>query len=261
MPYILALDQGTTSSRAIVFDHDGADRRRRAAGVPADLPAARLGRARPAGDLGDADRRRRRGARPRAACGRATSPPSASPTSARRPSSGTARPASPSTTRSSGRTAAPPAFCDRLQRDGHEAAHPRTTGLRHRRLLLRHARSPGSSTTSPAPAPRAERRRAGLRHDRHAGWSGSSPAARRTSPTSRNASRTMLFNIHTLAVGRRAAASCSACRASMLPEVRSSSEVYGRVVDDARRRRRRRSPASPAISRRRCSARCASRRG
>ena len=24
MPYILALDQGTTSSRAIVFDHDGA---------------------------------------------------------------------------------------------------------------------------------------------------------------------------------------------------------------------------------------------
>src|SRR6516164_1749166 len=26
MPYILALDQGTTSSRAIVFDHDGAIR-------------------------------------------------------------------------------------------------------------------------------------------------------------------------------------------------------------------------------------------
>jgi len=26
MPYILALDQGTTSSRAIVFDHDGAVR-------------------------------------------------------------------------------------------------------------------------------------------------------------------------------------------------------------------------------------------
>ena len=56
MPYILALDQGTTSSRAIVFDHDGGDRRRRAEGVPADLPAAGLGRARPAGDLGDADR-------------------------------------------------------------------------------------------------------------------------------------------------------------------------------------------------------------
>ena len=26
MSYILALDQGTTSSRAILFDHDGADR-------------------------------------------------------------------------------------------------------------------------------------------------------------------------------------------------------------------------------------------
>ena len=65
MPYILALDQGTTSSRAIVFDHDGAIKARGAEGIHADLSRSRLGRARPAGDLGVADRRRRRGARPR----------------------------------------------------------------------------------------------------------------------------------------------------------------------------------------------------
>ena len=68
MPYILALDQGTTSSRAIVFDRDGAHPGRRAEGIHArSFPQRRLGRARPAGDLGVADRRRRRGARPRAA--------------------------------------------------------------------------------------------------------------------------------------------------------------------------------------------------
>ena len=41
-----------------------------------------------------------------------------------------------------------------------------------------------------------------------------------------NASRTLLFNIHTLVVGRRAASALDVPRA-MLPEVRQSSEVYG----------------------------------
>ena len=49
--FILALDQGTTSSRAIVFRHDGAARLVGAAGVPADLPVARARRARSRGDL------------------------------------------------------------------------------------------------------------------------------------------------------------------------------------------------------------------
>ena len=39
MPFVLALDQGTTSSRAIVFDAHGTARLR-AAGVPPDLPRA-----------------------------------------------------------------------------------------------------------------------------------------------------------------------------------------------------------------------------
>ena len=91
--YVLALDQGTSSSRAILFD-----RARRAggagvAGVPADLPAAGLGVARSGGDLVVAARSgaqacsRTRGRAPR------TSPRSASRTSARRRSSGNGRPA------------------------------------------------------------------------------------------------------------------------------------------------------------------------
>ena len=60
---ILALDQGTTSSRAIVFAGDGrcaASRSRRSRALPAD----RLGRAGPAGDLGGAARDGRGGAAP-----------------------------------------------------------------------------------------------------------------------------------------------------------------------------------------------------
>ena len=62
MTYLLALDQGTSSSRSIVFDARGPHRRDGAARVPPDLPAARLGRARSAGDLGHAARHRAGGA-------------------------------------------------------------------------------------------------------------------------------------------------------------------------------------------------------
>ena len=54
MQYVIALDQGTTSSRAIVFDRAGRHSRRRAAGIPPALPAARLGRARRRRNLGHA---------------------------------------------------------------------------------------------------------------------------------------------------------------------------------------------------------------
>ena len=73
-----------------------------------------------------------------------------------------------------------------------------------------------------------------------------------------NASRTLLFDIHTLdwddellRHARRAAARCC-------PRCASSSEVYGETDADAASARRFRSPASPAISRRRSSARPAS---
>ena len=95
--YVAAVDQGTTSTRC----HDLRPRRRtsagaRPAGAPADLPPARLGGARPAGDLG-ADPGGDRGAALRQAGvrGRRTWRPSASPTSARPPWCGTANTGQP----------------------------------------------------------------------------------------------------------------------------------------------------------------------
>ncbi len=84
---------------------------------------------------------------------------SASPTSARRPSCGTAQRVSRCTTRSSGRTAAPPTFCDEL----------RGAGPRRHRFVQRPAcrsmhtsrrrRSAGSSTTWTARARKPGRAR------------------------------------------------------------------------------------------------------
>ena len=61
--YIGAIDQGTTSTRFIVFDHSRPDRLRRAKGTRADLSAARLGGARRQRDLAAHPRSDRRGAR------------------------------------------------------------------------------------------------------------------------------------------------------------------------------------------------------
>ena len=106
--FVLALDQGTTSSRAIVFDRSGRVGRDGAAGVPADLSRSRARRARSRGDLvvaaADGAARRSRKRRHHAP---PTSPRSASPTSARRRSSGRRPPASRSPTPSSGRAASP----------------------------------------------------------------------------------------------------------------------------------------------------------
>ena len=129
MPYILALDQGTTSSRAIVFDHDGAippwRRRssRRSFRSPAgssttrsEIWASQIGVAVEA--LGRAAAERR-----------ATSPPSASPTSARRRSCGiatTGEPVHNAIVWQDRRTAD---FCDRLKADGARADGAAKTGL------------------------------------------------------------------------------------------------------------------------------------
>ena len=129
MSHVLAIDQGTTSSRAIVFDERHGDRRHGAGGVPAALPAVGLGRARSGRHLGSTRRRlprRDRAGRPRA--GR-RSPRSASPTSARRRWSGTARPASRSAAPSSGRTGGPARSAPSCARAGHEAMVTERTGL------------------------------------------------------------------------------------------------------------------------------------
>ena len=105
--YVLALDQGTTSSRAIVFDRVGHVGRDGAAGIPADLSGPGPRRARSRGDLvhaaadGEGRDREGRASRP------PISPRSASPISARRRCCGRRRPASRSPTRSCGRAASP----------------------------------------------------------------------------------------------------------------------------------------------------------
>ncbi len=129
MSFVLALDQGTTSSRALVFDHAGDGARRRAAGVPADLSAAGLGRARRRGDLGDAVGRRctKRSRKPGSA--RATSRRSASPTSARRRvvwDRATGRPIANAIVWQDRRTAP---LCDELRAAGHAGLIARKTGL------------------------------------------------------------------------------------------------------------------------------------
>ena len=50
--YIAALDQGTTTSRAILFNSRGGDRIEGPISLPADLPSAGMGGARSHGDLG-----------------------------------------------------------------------------------------------------------------------------------------------------------------------------------------------------------------
>ncbi len=152
--FIGAVDQGTTSTRFMVFDHDGRPVAKHQLEHEQILPQRRLGRARPARDLGPHPDRHRQ----RAAAGRPrqppTSPPSASPTSARRRSSGTATPAARSTTPSSGRTPAPTRIAKALDADGARRRHPAQGRAAARHLLLRPARCSGSSRTSTGCGPR-----------------------------------------------------------------------------------------------------------
>ena len=122
--YILALDQGTTSSRAIAFDRSGRHSRPSQQSLPPALSPGRLGGARPHGDLGDGAPRRGGGRR----AWRAAWPASASPTSGRPPFSGTRPPAGRCTTPSSG-SAAGRRSCEELKRQGLEERIQSATGL------------------------------------------------------------------------------------------------------------------------------------
>ena len=195
--YVLAIDQGTTSSRAIVFDREGRNVGTGQKELRAAFPEGRLGRARSrghlarhAGRLPPGDRGRGRPRRPR-------SPRSASPTSARPRSCGSAAPAAPSTTPSSGRTGAPPTSAG-----GWWPTASRSMS----------ARAPGWSSTPTSPAPSSPgcstRCRARGTRPRTARWpsapstascSGGCTGGRVHATDATNASRTMLFDI----VGQR----------------------------------------------------------
>ena len=241
--YILALDQGTTSSRAIIFDHSGHIVAQRQPGVPADLPApgwvehdpeeiwssqidvAQQGPAATsgvsAGDIAAIGITNQR--ETTVVWDRATGQPihNAIVWQDRRTARLLRRPEAP-----------------RLGRQD-----PRKDRPGDRRLLLRHqGRVAARQRRGRARAGRA--RRAALRHHRHLA---DLAADRRRGPRHRllaTPRRTMLFNIHTAAVGRRdllervrhPARAC--CR-----EVRPSSEVYGETDAEPARRRRSRSRA------------------
>ena len=198
--HVLAIDQGTTSTRAIVFDAAAAIVAVAQREHEQIFPRAGLGRARPDRDLDEhewviAAALRRRGAR-----AAATSRASASPISARRRSCGTAAPGARSTTRSSGRTPARSRCIDRLAADGGADRFADARPACRWRPTSRHPRSPGSSTTSPA---RARPPKPGIccSAPPTPGSSGTSPVTRRggihvTDVT--NASRTLLMDLATL---------------------------------------------------------------
>ena len=127
--YVLALDQGTTSSRAIVFGHDGRIVAAAQEEFPQILPGPGPGRARSRGHLVLAARGRPPGAGAGVARGRATSPPSASPTSARRRSSGTAHTGRPVANAIVWQSRASAGICDRLKAEGLEETFRAKTGL------------------------------------------------------------------------------------------------------------------------------------
>ena len=228
---MVAIDQGTTSTRCIVFDQRGrlvsvAQREHRQ-----HYPPPGLGRAR---------RRRDLAQRAAAAC-----PAGAGPGRRHGRAGGRARHRQPardhralgprhracrSAGRSSGRTPAPRRSSSELAGDG---------GAGPVRRPCAACRWP---PTSPAPgsrwlldarpgAARAGRARARCCSARwRPGWSGTSPAARDggvhvTDVT--NASRTMLMDIETLRVVRRAARRASACRGPCCRRSAPSAEVYG----------------------------------
>ena len=194
---ILALDQGTTSSRAIVFDRDGRVVAAAQQEFPQILPGPGAGRARSRGDLVLATRRgaggdwpgRRLPAADIAAIGRDQPARDDHPLGPRTPAGRWPTP-------SSGRAASAPPICDRLKADGLERPF---------------ARRPAWCWTPISPAPRSSTcwtRTTGCARRAERGeilfgtvdtwliWR--LTGGRRHVTDYSNASRTLLFNIHTL---------------------------------------------------------------
>jgi len=225
MPYILALDQGTTSSRAIVFDHDaaivavGQQEFRQIFPKPGwvehdaqEIWATQIAVAIQA--LG------RAGLRPRdiAAIG-ITNQRETTVVWDRE----TGHPVYNAIVWQDRRTAE---FCDRLKAGGHEDV------IRERTGLVIDAYFSGSKVRwilDNVPGARAQADAGKLAFgtiDSWLVWKLTSGKTHITDVT--NASRTMLFNINTLQWDEDLLALLGV-PASMLPEVKSSSEIYGRV--------------------------------
>ena len=257
--YAAALDQGTTSTAL----HDL--RPRRQGGQRS--PRRSTSRSSPS-RAGSSTTRRRSGTRTqevideamrvRGRIGRRHRRAWASPTSARRRSSGTGTPASRCTTRSSGRTRAPTSSVDELSKDGGQDRFREQTGL----PIATYFSGPKVRwILDNVDGARATAEAGDLLFGNMDTWciwnltGGTDGGLHVTDVT--NASRTLLMDLETLDWDEGCLGPIGVPTA-MLPEIRASSEVYGEV-ELGRRFRASRSPATSATSRRRRSARPASR--
>ena len=228
--YLLAIDQGTTSTRAIVFDAALKPVASAQQEFPQIYPAPGLGRARPGGDLGDHASRpcARRWRRP--ARGAATSP-AIGITNQRETTivwdRATGKPIHNAIVWQDRRTAD---ACAALRAPGHEArcrgahrAAARSLFLGHQdRLAARQCRRRA----------RGGARRAGSPSARSTAFcSGGSPAARCTRPTP-PMRRARCCSTSAAARGTTSCASCSACRAALLPEVRDCAGDFGTTAPE-----------------------------
>ena len=233
--YILALDQGTTSSRAILFDRSGVPVAPCAARVRADFPQPGWVEHDPHDIWASAARPSRIEVLRKAGASSARIVAAIGITNQRETTLALGSRDAASRSHNAivwqdRRTARASATSSR--RRAASAADPAQDRPGDRRLLLRHQARSGCSTTCPARAraPSAASWPSAL-SIRWLIWRLTGGAVHVTDYS--NAIRTLLFNIHTLRLGRRPAGAASAFRAPMLPEVRASS---GASTADATRR-------------------------
>ena len=188
--------------------------------VPAALPAARLGRSTPPSEIWQATLAATRSLPSLRRTARPTSwPASASPTSARRCCSGTARRSARPGARSSGRTVRTADICERLQGGrATRSGSTELTGLPAGPLLLRHQARSGSPRTSRTPGPWSRTAATPI------GTVDSYLIARMTRGTWHvtdvsNASRTLLFDLEQRRLVRRSCAHLFGVPVDALPEI------------------------------------------
>ena len=248
MKHVLAIDQGTTSTRAILFDERARAVALARRELPQHYPASGWVEHDPEDIWRDTLATVRRGHRPRP--GAAAGITALGITNQRETvvvwERASGQP-DPPRHRLAGSPHAP--RCARARRAGAEEVVRRKTGTAARSLLLRHQDRLDSRPRARRPHARRARR-ARLRHRRHLPALAADRRGACTSPTSPTP-RAPCSTTSTPRTGTRSCCACCASRASLLPQVRDSSEVYG--AHDARalrpvapHRRDRRRPAGRA---------------
>ncbi len=240
--YVAAIDQGTASSRCLIFDRSGrivsvAQKEHRHI-----YPKPGWVEHDPDGDVAQRRGGRRPRDRRRSAASLRIWSRSESPTSARRPSSGTARPVSRCTTRSAGRTCAPITWSRELDRRARARLLPLTLRAAADDLLLRARSCAGCSTTCRGCA--SAREAGEVLFGTMDSWLIWRLTGRHLTDVT-NASRTMLMNLQTLDWDDELLAALDVPRA-MLPEIRPRPRSTARPAAQLRRRPGRRGAGRPA---------------